>query len=375
MLLYIGVLIIAVLLGTRVSRVQLTYDGTGRLTNQGLANRIYQIAIFMVLFLVSALRINTGNDYNMYINKFHDAYYDYYVVTEPGFNLITKLVYTFFNGEHYLIVFAVFSVLTVAIFLMALRYQARDYALSLFLFMSLGFYYQSLNTVRYYLALAIVFYGMRYIINSNYVRFLICIALAAMFHKSALIVILLFALARIPWKKWHIGVFAALSLTGLFLKDQYMNLILKLYPSYVNEEEYLLAGTQSIMNIGRIVLVLALCGYFYKSAIKDNKINRFYMYLNVIALALYTCFTFIPFLSRIGYYLTISQVILVPNIISTIGDAKRRKLFTGAVYVVGVVFFAALLLKMSAINIRILPYSTWLDTSYYIEDIVPQPIW
>lgn len=367
MILYITVFVITVLIASGVSPVSGTYTENGKLTRQGVVNRIYQSGLFMLLFLLSALRINTGNDYQMYITKFHEAYTDFYVVTEPGFNYLTKAIYKLFNCEQYLVVFAVFSFLTVISFLVALRQQAVDYKLSFFLFMAFGFYFQSLNTVRYYLALAIVFYSMRLIIEKKYFRFLLAVCVAALFHKSSLIVIIVFALAKVPWKKWCAPLFAVLSITGLLFEEQYMKLILKLYPSYVNEEEYILAGTQSIINIGRCILVLILCIAFYKESIKDNKANRFYMNLNIFALSLYTCFTFIPFLSRIGYYLTISQIILVPNIIKDIADEKQKRIIKRVVIVAGVVFFIALLMKMSEENVRILPYSSWITEPFKIE--------
>ena len=55
-----------------------------------LANRIRLAIIFWILFLASALRIYTGNDYRTYIYHFHDSYRDIFVVTEPGFNAVAK---------------------------------------------------------------------------------------------------------------------------------------------------------------------------------------------------------------------------------------------------------------------------------------------
>lgn len=360
MVIYITLFVITIMIASRIKICDYTGTVKEGFTRQGVVNRIGLGALFTLLFVVSALRFRTGNDYEMYIDKFHDAYYDYFVVTEPGFNLIVKGVYILFNGEWYLIVFALFACLTMIMFLKAMYDLSKDFLMTFFLFMALGFYYQSLNTVRYYLALAIVFYSMKYVLSKKYVRFIIAVLIACMFHKTALIVIPLYILANVAWKKWHLIVMGALSLTGLIFSKWYLKIMLLIYPSYVEEEEYLQAGTMGLFNIIRCAAVIILALIFYKEAIKDNKENRFYLYLNVGALVLYICFSFVPFLSRIGYYLTVSQIVFIPNILCAVSDDKKRKIFRALVVMAGIAFFAMFLYKAGAENVKLLPYKTWI---------------
>lgn len=360
MILYISLFVLTIMIAVRVQTG--VYEGNVRsgLTRQGVVNRICLWALFTLLFVVSALRFRTGNDYEMYIDKFHDAYYDYYVVTEPGFNFLSKFIYALFNGEYYLVIFAVFSLLTVGIFLKAIHDNSKDFAMSFFLFMAFGLYFQSLNTVRYYLALAIVLYSMKYVINSEYWKFIILVLAASLFHKTALIVIPLYLLARINWKVWQLAVMGVLSLTGFVFSEFYLKIMLMIYPSYVEEEAYLQAGTVGIFNILKCLAVIIFAIIFYKSAVSDNKENKFYLNLNLMALALYVCFSFVPFLSRIGYYLTVSQIFFIPSVLLHVEGEKKQRIWKMLVIAGGIIYFALFLYKAGDASIKILPYKTWI---------------
>lgn len=348
----------------------------GSIDRQGKLDQICMTALFLLLAGASALRIYTGNDYQTYISHFHDIYRGNYVVTERGFNLIVTVVYRFFQKECYLVIFGLFAFLTVGVFLKALYDQSVDFPMSFFLFMMLGVYFQTYNTVRYYFALAIVLYSMRYILRKQYIGFLVTILIASLFHKTALIVIPLYLLAAIRWKWQHLMIAGVLAVSGLFFQEQYMTLFVRLYPSYVNEEEYLASGGFSIINVLRCAVVLAFSLY----ALKENKEwyadreLRFYFQLNLGALALYLCFSFVPFLSRIGYYLNISHLFFLPALLKALpekvqkqvmGNRKnigKREICRSLILLAGVIYFLMFLYKASAVNVRILPYHSWLWT-------------
>ena len=329
-------------------------------SRQGYVNTVCLAALFFILFIPSALRIHTGNDYFTYIIRFHDAYTDNHIVTEPGFNLIIKAVYSFLGKEIFLLIFAIFAFLTIFAFIKGMYMQSSDFAMTVFLFMAFGLYFQTYNTVRYYLALGILLWSMYHAVKGNYIKFVLLVLLAAMFHKTAVCVLVFYPFCKLKWNKILIAVMGIGAVSGLLFKDQYLALFLKLYPSYVNEEEYLNSGSISWVNILRCVGILALCIYFYGPVIKENAALKFYMKLNVLALIFYGCFSFVPFASRIGYYLNISQILLLPGICSAL-DGKKKKILTMLVVAAGAVYFAFFLYKAFGDVVRVLPYSTWLN--------------
>lgn len=360
---YIILAILSILVASRVTGIRQDEHTINLIKSQdkrGVIDRICMAGLFMLLFLPAVARIDTGNDYPTYIERFHDIYRGNYVVTEKGFNLVVKGIYWLFDCENYLAVFAVFAFMTILIFLIGIYSQSQDFKLSFYLYMCLGLYFQCYNTVRYYFALSIVFLSMKYVIKKDFLRFLVLILIASLFHKSSLIVIPVFLLALVNWNRWMVIIGTVISAAGFIFKSQFMALFLRLYPSYVNEEDYIEAGGLSIVNIVKCLLVLALCLYYYKDAIKDNVANRFYFYLNYAALLAFSCFYFVPFVSRLGYYMNVSHILLLPALIKCIKNEKQKKVVTLLVYIGGAIYFGAFLYKAYDDYIKILPYSTWI---------------
>ena len=54
------------------------------------------------------------------------------------------------------------------------------------LFMLLGLYFRTFNTVRYYFVLAVTLYSLRYVLKREYGKFVLLILLAALFHNCLL---------------------------------------------------------------------------------------------------------------------------------------------------------------------------------------------
>ena len=328
---------------------------------QGL-NTLSLLAVFTILFLLSALRMEVGNDYETYVDTIHEIYVGGYVVTEPLFNAVVKVLCELSGGENYLLVFAVFAFATIWIFLKVLYEQSNNFPLAFFLFMTLGIYFRTFNTVRYYFVLAITLYSFRYVFRKEYVKFILLIVLAAFFHKSVLVVIPIYLIANMTWKKWHMAVLTVGAVGMVVCQDFIMKIALELYPSYKDtiflQTETGLSG--NLMSILRCVAVLALAVICYKEAWKDVPENRFYFKLNFLAILLYLCGSFLPLVGRIGYYLMTSHVLFIPAILGSIKNEKKKRLFTMLVIIAGVIYFLLFLKTANQPGVRVLPYKSWL---------------
>lgn len=396
MILYITVAVVTALLASLVDSHEARQSHT--LTRQRLCNRVCLTAIFLILFLLSACRLNVGNDYAKYVEFMHLVNCDAYVPTEIGFNLLVKLIYGLSGYENFLLVFAFYSFATALFFLLAMYGQSDEFGLTFFLFMTLGYYFQTFSTVRYYLALALAFYSMKFVLRKQWGRFVVLIVLGAAFHKSLLVVIPLYFLASLPWKKWQLVIAAAFCTTFLFLQDFYLKLVVFLYPTY-EDTEYLEGGT-SYISILRCAAVLGFAGIVYlmrrredgqKSITageresveitkntaceigingeknvtmieQEKEWNRrfwFYTYLNLGALILYVFCSFLPIISRIGYYLMVSQILFLPMLLKAVPDKKWRRLFRAGILVAAVLYFAMYLKKGANDGVLILPYKTF----------------
>lgn len=357
MILYIFVAVLTVLLGLMVNnrcKVQ-----TNMVSRQQILNGLSLVSVFLLLFGVSACRLNVGNDYAKYVEFMHLINCDAFVPTEFGFNWIVKAIYNLSGFENYLLVFAFFAFFTILLFLAAIYRQADSFGFSFFLFMAFGYYFQSFNTVRYYLALAIAVAAIPYVLRREWVKFILLVLLGATLHKSILVVLPLYFLASLSWKKWQLAIAAVFCSTFFFLQDFYLKVVVFLYPTY-EDTEYLEGGT-SLINIVRCLAILILSLICYKKTVKGNRRNRFYFYCNLGALVMYVCCSFLPIISRIGYYLTITHIFFLPALLAGIENKKVKKLFTAGVIGAAILYFAIfILMKAGNDGLRILPYETFM---------------
>ena len=135
-----------------------------------------------------------------------------------------------------------------------------------------------------------------------------------------------------------------------------MKVVILLYPTY-EDTEYLEGGT-SYINILRClaVLVFAVIVYFMQ---KDSRFG-FYFYLNLGALVLYVFCSFLPIISRIGYYLTISHILYLPMLLKQVENAKWRRLFRLGILLAAILYFAIYMSRADQDGTLILPYKTFL---------------
>jgi hypothetical protein len=326
------------------------------------ANNVVMMAVYCLLAGVSACRIAVGNDYWVYRDNFKLIAQGRHVSSEPGFNLIVKWIQKLFGYDAYLPVFAFFSFVTVFFFVKALHDQGSCFAFSLYLLLTGGYYFNSLNSVRYYLVLAVALFAMKYVLRGEYGKFVLWILAGALFHKSVLLVIPVYLAARFlaaaRLKKWHYAAGCVVLATLIFGQNVYREIIFYFYPYY--RDSMFDNGELSYANILKCICVLGLGVICYGNGLREDIQNRFYFFLNLFGLTVYCCGSFIPEVSRVGYYMIISQVFLIPRLL--IGMRKgwlRRLCLVGAVGFFGA-YFVMLLRGMYAVDVRLLPYLNWI---------------
>lgn len=344
--------------GGKPGRVQ------GVMTRQRALNLWLIGGIYVILSALSACRIASGNDYWVYTNMFSLIAQGRHVSSEFGFNALVRVMQYFFGteGYSYLPIFGLFSLLTVYFFLRTIYEQGDWFLGSLFLFLMNGYYFSSFNSVRYYLVLAIALYSTKYVLRGEYLKFILWILAAATFHKSVLVVIPVYLgarwLAGVRLRPWHYIVGALLVSSLFFGRDIYRFVIFKIYPFYENSMfdvvEY------SLSNIGKCAGTLVLSLLCYNTAVRDNQRNRFYFFLNLGGLVLYTLGAFIPEVSRVAYYLVLPQIFLIPNLLRSISGKFWRCTLTAGTALVFVAYFALFLRSAYSVSIRLLPYLDWI---------------
>lgn len=323
-----------------------------------MLNRVILIAVFLLLFAVSACRIAVGNDYWVYRYQFLLIAQDRHVSYEIGFQAVVYLMQLIFGYDNYLPIFGLFSALTVFFFVKAMYRQSDCFSYTIFLLMTGGYYFMSFDNVRYYFVLSIALYAMRFALEKKYWRFLLWVGIAACFHKTVLIVIPIYLVARIVWTKKNVWLIPTAVVLLVLGKEVLKFVIFKFYPYY--EGSVFEDTNVSWANIAKCGAVLVFALIYFKSIVAKNKHLYFYFNLNLGALLLYSFASYIPELSRICYYMLIGQIFLIPGILVRIEKKWQRILWTILIGVAFAGYFFIFLKRAYATEIRLLPYLNWI---------------
>lgn len=216
----------------------------------------------------------------------------------------------------------------------------------------------SFDNVRYYFALSVALYAMKYALSRRYWKFILWICFAACFHKTILIVIPIYLIAQLVWTKKNVWMIPAMAVVLFFGREVLKFVIFKFYPYY--EGSVFENTSVSFANIAKCTAVLIFALIYFKPIVSKHKHLYFYFNLNLGALLLYSFASYIPELSRICYYMLIGQIFLIPGIIVRIEKKWQRILWTALIGIAFAGYFYIFLKRSYATEIRLLPYLNWI---------------
>lgn len=331
-----------------------------RKNRQEMLNSVLAAGIFLVLFTLSALRVGIGNDYWGYRYDFlHIINKNAVVSYEVGFKALVIVLEGLFGYDNYRLVFAFMAFVTCALFVKGLFDSADWFFLSFFVFMANGFYFMSFSNVRYYFAVAVCVYSLKFLLRGEYGKFAAWILFAAFFHKSVLLVIPAYLTARcLKWNRKTLWLIPAACAAMIFGKPAVRRLVFVFYPFYEGDQIFDVESV-SYVNIAKCAAVLILSMLYYKKAVRGNQKAETLFNLNLFALIIYSFGYYIPETSRVCYYLIIGHVFLIPMILRAIPERKQRIFFTGAVLACYTVYLVVFLIKSREPTVMLLPYLTW----------------
>lgn len=319
------------------------------------------IPVFFILAFFSAIRDDCGCDYNSYIMHIERIQLGQLSYMEPGFQFFVRYIEQYDDNPRLVII--LMGVLTCFFFTLAIWQQSLDRQLSVYLLMTWGYYIMTYNTVRNYFALAVVLSLLPLIIQKRYILFSLLTILVALFHKSALFCIPVYIVAsKITFKRKHILPMILLGVLFLMMEGLFRELVFILYATYEGSEYD--NSSVSYLNILKALFVIWLYIRF-KSKLQFDPICKLYFNLNVFALFIYISLYWLPEISRLGFYLNATTVLMIPRIIQNISNINNRKLMRTMIYIGSFFLFLLLLVSFSAETTRLLPYKTWLFNDSY----------
>lgn len=145
------------------------------------------VLAFLPMTFVSVFRYEVGTDWPIYNDYFYWIANGTDKFTEPLFNLLNKVIYTFTRDSWWL--FAICALFICFFMFKAFMDQSVNPAFSILIFVISGDYFNSQNQIRQALAMAIFLYAMKYVKERNAKKYFLFILIAVMIHTSAVVYI------------------------------------------------------------------------------------------------------------------------------------------------------------------------------------------
>jgi hypothetical protein len=293
------------------------------------------VLAMIILFLVSALRHESvGSDIYGYVISYKRYsqfsftefinYINIYDVQDRGYYFSTWLFSRFFkNPQLWLAAVALFFSVSVG---KLINNLSRITVLSVVMIISLGFFSFSMTGLRQIIALCILLFTYNYIKERRAGKFILTVLLASLFHKTALIFLIIYPVAYINLGKYHIIAAVLAFLIFYAFKDWLLifmseNLQDGRFDNYLTGEANKLTLSGFIIQFSIFIFSL----YYYKPYTKENK-NALILYnMSFIGLVFQLFSSFIAEFFRVSMYFSIFNCILVPNALCSENDLKSHK--------------------------------------------------
>ena len=300
------------------------------------------IAVFFIIFffILALRRKDIGVDlsnYEFYFKRNAGLSYSDLTrfKTEYGYSALNKFVMDIHNDfQFYLGVVAFITVLPLGI----LYYQESENALlSIGIFINLSVFNMLFSGLRQSIAIAISVLAFYCVKNKKLLWFLLCVFLAYNFHRSAIVLLVLYPIFNIKLTtKSLIAIIPVMSVIFVF-KEKVFNFLLTYFADDYNSKY----GVQESNGAYMVLLLFTLFLIYSFFMIDDSVADKEVLGLrNVMVLA--TCIQFFASLNTVAMRVNYYFIPLIPLLISKVyyrANEENKKVVTAANIIMIVFFF------------------------------------
>ena len=266
---------------------------------------------------------------------------------DPGFTAFMILVKTLIGDADklFFLIIAAFQMICVAL---VFRRYAKDYWTCIFLFIVSTDYLSWMhNGMRQFIAVAIVFAGFRYLADRQYIKMILLILLASLFHGSALLMIpIVFIVQGQAWNAKTVLMLLAVAVVMAYT-DRFTPILSDLlqetqYDDLTTNEIWTTDDGTNILRVAvySIPALLALFGNKYiRSA--NNRIMDVCINCSIVTMALYLVASVTSgiYIGRLPIYTTLYGYIALPWMIDQIFEERSARLVRYVMYAAYLAFF------------------------------------
>lgn len=256
---------------------------------------------------------------------------------EVGFNLLMSGLNRISPDPQLLII--VTSFLTNLFNLTVLYKYSKPFELGIFLYYATVIFYVTMNGLRQALVASVFFFAQRWIIDRQWKKYFLLIAVLTTFHTSAFLLFPIYFLGgKKAWNKvfWTITAIGILCVTAF--KPMMPTIVGILEGSKYNAYAQDMMSAGAGVNIVRVMVMLVplVLAYMVKDELaKLPKETDFYLYMSLLNFLFILLGTQYLYFYRICIYFELYNLLLIPRIVTCFSKAKAN-----ALYVYIIIFYA-----------------------------------
>jgi hypothetical protein len=288
------------------------------------------------LIIIAAIRYDVGKDYLSYIRLFRQAAVGYRQDgLEIPFYWLNRII-SFLGGD-YIWIFIISAVLFMVISYMHIFEESPYPKLSVFLLVTMGFYFSFLNTMRQFVGCAFLLYSIKFIKDRKLIPFLSFVLLASCFHYTCIIFVIAYPLYGIRIKSRTLVISSIIVFLLASLLARYINQIAMLtyYGTAYIGSVFDRPEERGFITLA-INILLIVFGTIFKS---DDDDYNFYYILSFISLWFLFFEGKVPLISRIRWMFALPSIILLPKIINNVPNRRDRFIYTSLIVGLYIAFF------------------------------------
>ena len=261
------------------------------------------IVVALILTLCAAFRPEgIDKDYTSYLGYYRNINSGMAALTEPTFKFICSVAR---SVELPLLIFVTYALLSVPLKVYSLVRLTPLWYMSILVWFSHLYIVQDLTQIRVAVAASIFLFSLPYLIDDRKLRYLLCIAVAILFHYSALFLLPICLLDNKPMVRWKWMTLYILPLICYFTSIISIELLYYIPIPFVQEkivvyEEMIkYSGLFSELNKFNIIALFRLFAY-YLLLWKCNVIAKVYPNMSIVlkiycySICVYAALSFLP---------------------------------------------------------------------------------
>lgn len=208
-----------------------------RFKDKSVAEQCAMFLAFSILICMAAFRDNIGTDYPEYVNIFQDFVNNgFNARLEIGFSILSWLLSLVTDNNQ--VYFAVCGLLIYLPIFLSCNRDSKYPELSIFLFIAFGMLANSFNIMRQWMAASILFAGRKYVIDKQFLKYLIVVLIASCFHQTAIIMIPFYFIVRMKGNdKFRFFIIFLTIIVAIFFR-QIAGVLYKIAYSILGDHKY-----------------------------------------------------------------------------------------------------------------------------------------